>query len=127
VGGLQQISIAARTVWPHWFGWNMKTESSITRNTLRKMAARIAVVILISTTIAYFYILDNLEKQNLAQLERYVSERGQRERALFSLAESTHISIGGIRNEQGEVEKFVALIQDITEQKSKTTVEITPT
>jgi hypothetical protein len=44
----------------------MKIENSIARNTLIKMAARIAVVILISTTIAYFYILDNLEKQNLA-------------------------------------------------------------
>ena len=36
------------------------------------------------------------------------------------------ISVKCIRNEQGIIDNFVALIQDISEQKNETTLEITP-
>ena len=68
----------------------MRRESSITRNTLIKMGVRIAVVIIASTTIAYYHMVSNLTEQSLSQLEKYVVERGYRERTLFSLAEDNH-------------------------------------
>ncbi|MEM1229077.1 MAG: ATP-binding protein [Pseudomonadota bacterium] len=68
----------------------MRREDSITRNTLIKMGVRIALLIVVSSCIAYLHVRSSLEEQALAQLEKYVAERGHRERAIFSLAESNH-------------------------------------
>ncbi len=68
----------------------MRREDSITRNTLIKMGVRIALLIVVSSFIAYLHVRSSLEEQALAQLEKYVAERGHRERAIFSLAESNH-------------------------------------
>lgn len=71
----------------------MNRERSITHQTLLKMAVRIALVIIVSTTVAYFHMISNLEDQTLGQLEKYVRERGNRERFLFTLAEKNHVII----------------------------------
>ena len=62
----------------------------ITRQTLVKMAVRIAVIIVATTAIAYFHMVSNLEDQSLEQLAKYVRERGDRERVIFSVAEDNH-------------------------------------
>jgi signal transduction histidine kinase len=60
---------------------------SLTRQTLIKLAVRIACVILVSTTISYFHMISSFKAQTLGQLEKYVEERVEREDAIFALAE----------------------------------------
>jgi signal transduction histidine kinase len=62
----------------------------LARSTLIKMGARIAVVIVLSTLFSYLHMLHTLRTEALAQLEQHVSERGQREQAIFVLAEDNH-------------------------------------
>lgn len=71
----------------------MKKFRSITHKTLMKMAFRIAIVIIITTAIAYYHMVSNLEEQALIQLEKYVTERGNRESIQFTQAEKNHIII----------------------------------
>ncbi|MBU7581705.1 MAG: HAMP domain-containing protein [Nostoc sp. TH1S01] len=51
------------------------------------MTLRVAGVILISTSVSYFHVISNLEVQTKKQLEKYITERGQRESTSFKLAE----------------------------------------
>ena len=67
-----------------------KYQQSIAHQTLMKMAATIAMVIVATTLVAYYCIESSMEKQALAQLEQYVTERGEREQALFLLAQDNH-------------------------------------
>lgn len=67
-----------------------KPKGSITRETLLKMAVRIALVIIGSTTLSYLHLMSILENQTLRQLEKYIVERGQRESSIFTLAEDNH-------------------------------------
>lgn len=46
------------------------------------------MVTLISASASYFYVMSNLESQTKEQLEKYILERGERESAIFQLAES---------------------------------------
>ncbi|MEL6553937.1 MAG: ATP-binding protein [Cyanobacteria bacterium J06621_11] len=57
------------------------------------MSLRVALVVVISTTVSYFHVMHNLENQTVQQLERYIVERGQREDAAFQLAEDNLISL----------------------------------
>lgn len=63
------------------------TTKTLTRQTLSKMAARVAVVIIASSAVSYFHILSILEAQTREQLEKYTIQRGQSESSLFTLAE----------------------------------------
>jgi diguanylate cyclase (GGDEF)-like protein len=65
-------------------------QQSLTRQTLLKIAVRIAVVIIITTVLSYYHTMSILRTQTLEQLQKYVSERTQRERAIFTLAEDNH-------------------------------------
>ena len=67
-----------------------KPKGSITRETLLKMAVRIALVIVGSTGLSYLHLMSILENQTLRQLEKYIVERGQRESSIFTLAEDNH-------------------------------------
>jgi len=69
-----------------------KTDS-ITRETLLKMAVRIALVVIGSTTISYGYVMFALESQTRKQLQKYILERGQQESSIFTLAEDNHAVI----------------------------------
>ncbi|MFH2000967.1 MAG: response regulator [Planctomycetota bacterium] len=63
---------------------------SIAGQTLIKAGIRITIVIIVATAISYFHMVSNLNEQALGQLEKYVEERGQRESAIFALAEDNH-------------------------------------
>ncbi|WP_199328158.1 ATP-binding protein [Cylindrospermum sp. FACHB-282] len=65
-------------------------KGSITRETLIKMAVRIALVIVGSTGISYLHIMSTLESQTQRQLEKYITERGQRESSIFLLTKDNH-------------------------------------
>ncbi|HEY9642343.1 MAG TPA: hypothetical protein V6C57_17785, partial [Coleofasciculaceae cyanobacterium] len=65
-------------------------QSSLTRNTLINMGLRIAAVVIASTGVSYLHLMSSLEVQTREQLEKYVTERGKREEAIFTLAEDNH-------------------------------------
>ncbi|WP_242032803.1 SpoIIE family protein phosphatase [Oscillatoria sp. FACHB-1406] len=54
------------------------------------MTLWIATIVLISTAISYLHLIAHLESQTLGQLEKYIVQRGQRESALFQLAQDNH-------------------------------------
>ncbi|MGB3639380.1 MAG: ATP-binding protein [Rivularia sp. (in: cyanobacteria)] len=51
------------------------------------MALRITIVVLISTIISYFHVMSNLEVQTKQQLDKYITQRGQRESFIFQLSQ----------------------------------------
>ena len=57
------------------------------------MSLRVALVVLVSTTVSYFHVMHNLETQTVHQLDRYITERGQRESIIFQLAEDNLTSL----------------------------------
>ncbi|MFL5349918.1 MAG: ATP-binding protein [Hyalangium sp.] len=63
---------------------------SLARATLFKMGARIAVIIALTTLFSYLHMLRTLRAQAVEQLGQHVSERSQREQAIFLLAEDNH-------------------------------------
>ncbi|MBX9256829.1 HAMP domain-containing protein [Desmonostoc muscorum CCALA 125] len=66
-------------------------KTSLTRKTLLNMTLRVAGVVLISTSVSYFHVISNLEAQTKKQLEKYITERGQRESNAFKLAQDNLI------------------------------------
>ena len=66
------------------------SKGSLTRATLINMAARVALVVMLSASVSYLHIMHNLEDQTQDQLRKYIVERGQKESQLFQLAESNH-------------------------------------
>jgi hypothetical protein len=62
----------------------------LARTTLIKVGVRIAVIITLSTCFSYLHMLRTLRTAALTQLEQYVVERGQREEAIFLLAQDNH-------------------------------------
>jgi signal transduction histidine kinase len=67
------------------------TRAPLARSTLIHMGVRIAVVIALSTLFSYLHMYSTLRTEAVAQLEQHVSERGQREQAIFQLAEDNHV------------------------------------
>jgi len=67
-----------------------KSQNSLTRTTLIKMGIRIAIIIIAVTLVSYWHIMSNLELQVVEQLDKYITERGQRESSLFVLSEDNH-------------------------------------
>jgi PAS domain S-box-containing protein len=61
-------------------------KSSIVRQTLRKIAARISLVVVIATVLSYWHVRTSFEHEALENLERYVAQRQVRESAIFDLA-----------------------------------------
>jgi|GEM_PF-2837367 len=60
-------------------------KQSLTRQTLLKIAGRIAVVIVVTAIISYYHIMAVMQTQTLEHLQKYVSERTLHERAIFTL------------------------------------------
>jgi two-component system, NtrC family, sensor kinase len=54
------------------------------------MGVRIGVIIVLSTLLSYLHMLHTLRTKALAQLQNHVSERSEREQAIFVLAEDNH-------------------------------------
>ncbi len=65
----------------------LANKSSLTRKILLNMALRITIVVLISTIISYFHVMSNLEVQTKQQLDKYITQRGQRESFIFQLSQ----------------------------------------
>ncbi|MEM8642182.1 MAG: ATP-binding protein [Cyanobacteria bacterium P01_G01_bin.54] len=63
---------------------------SLTFNTLVNMALRLLLVILLISGISYWHLMSQLAHDTQAQLLGYIAERGQREEAVFVLAEDDH-------------------------------------
>lgn len=59
---------------------------SITRQTLRKIALRISLVVAVATVLSYWHVRTRFEQQAIEVLERYVEQRRVRESAIFDLA-----------------------------------------
>jgi hypothetical protein len=70
--------------------YTSKPKKSLTRQTLTQMAWRISAVIVLSTTVSYFHLVSALTSESLDRLAKYITERGQRERTLFTLAIDNH-------------------------------------
>ncbi|MEM6520004.1 MAG: ATP-binding protein [Cyanobacteria bacterium P01_C01_bin.70] len=68
-------------------------KTSLTVKTLFNMSLRVALVVLASTTVSYLHVMQNLETQTVQQLDRYITERGQRESTIFQLAEDNLTSL----------------------------------
>ncbi|MFL5353771.1 ATP-binding protein [Archangium sp.] len=62
----------------------------LARATLIQMGVRIAVVIVLTTLFSYVHMSRTLRTQALARLQQHVSERVEREDAIFVLAEDNH-------------------------------------
>ena len=63
---------------------------SLAFKTLLQMGVRITIVVVATAALSYFHIVSNLEEQTLDKLEKYITERGQKESAVFQLAEDNH-------------------------------------
>lgn len=60
---------------------------SIAAATLRSAAIRIAIIILVATTIAYLHFFSSIKDRHLNELVEFGRERGERELAMFQLAQ----------------------------------------
>jgi len=54
------------------------------------MGILIAIVIILTTLFSYWHIVSILKSQTVEQLEKYITERGQRESSVFRLAQDNH-------------------------------------
>ncbi|MBL4630531.1 MAG: diguanylate cyclase [Paraglaciecola sp.] len=63
---------------------------SLTREVLMQMALRISIVVIIISGLSYQHILSTLYTQEFDSLDKYIVERGQKESAIFQLAEDNH-------------------------------------
>ncbi|HLL01638.1 MAG TPA: ATP-binding protein [Myxococcaceae bacterium] len=70
-----------------------KPSASLARSTLINMGVRIAVIIALATLFSYLHIFHSMRAQALAQLERHVSDRSQREQEIFLLAQDNHVAL----------------------------------
>jgi two-component system, NtrC family, sensor kinase len=64
-----------------------RNKSSLARKTLLNMVLRISGVMLVSTAFSYFHVMSTLETQTKQQLNKYITERGQRESFIFQLSQ----------------------------------------
>jgi len=67
-----------------------RTQAPLARSTLIQMGVRIGIVIALTTFFSYLHLHSTLRTEAITQLEQHVSERGQREQAIFLLAEDNH-------------------------------------
>jgi signal transduction histidine kinase len=64
--------------------------TSLARSTLLQMGVRIALIIGLTTLVSYLHMVHSVRDEALGQLQLHVTERVQREQAIFVLAEDNH-------------------------------------
>ncbi len=69
----------------------MQIQPSLTRNTLIKLLFRMIGIFIISALLTYGHIMGQARFNTQEQLQKYVTERGKREEAIFQLAADRHI------------------------------------
>ncbi|MEM9541499.1 MAG: ATP-binding protein [Cyanobacteria bacterium P01_E01_bin.42] len=79
-----------KKIFSHLFKANEQYQKSLTFNTLVNMGLRLALVVLLISAISYWHLMSQLGEDTRANLQSYISERGQREESLFVLAEDNH-------------------------------------
>ncbi|MDR9404638.1 MAG: ATP-binding protein [Halothece sp. Uz-M2-17] len=65
---------------------NNKKHGDLALQTLTKISLGVALVIIASTSISYFYLLSLLERETKQKLKHYITERTEREETRFNLA-----------------------------------------
>jgi diguanylate cyclase (GGDEF)-like protein len=65
-------------------------KQSLTLDVMLQMAIRVSIVIVAVSALTYWHIYKTLVASTIDGLEHYIQERGQRESAIFKLAESNH-------------------------------------
>lgn len=65
--------------------------SSLTRETILKMGIRISFIVMAVTLLTYWHTFNTLEEQTYDNLQNYITERGQKESTIFTLAEDNHL------------------------------------
>lgn len=65
-------------------------KQSLTMDVMLQMAVRVSIVIIAVSALTYWHIYKTLVSSTIDGLEHYIHERGQRESAIFKLAESNH-------------------------------------
>ncbi|MBF0382434.1 MAG: hypothetical protein HQL69_15545 [Magnetococcales bacterium] len=63
---------------------------SLSLTTLIQMGIRITVVVIAVAFLSYQHIVSTLEEKTLDELTKYITERGQKESAIFQLAQDNH-------------------------------------
>ncbi len=66
---------------------------TLAETTLTSMGARIFIITIAMSLLSYSHILGNLKQQTLEKLEKYITERAQKESATFELAEDNHTTL----------------------------------
>ena len=64
--------------------------TSIAQIAAKKMAVRIALVIIVMTVITYFHVVNIVTEQSLTELQTYIHERGRHDSNIFLLAQDNH-------------------------------------
>lgn len=70
--------------------------TSLTRQTILRIAIIIIGVTLITSILTYFYLFSRLENQYQSQLEKYITERGEREHYIFTLTQDNQNLMKGL-------------------------------
>jgi diguanylate cyclase (GGDEF)-like protein len=65
-------------------------KQSLTMDVMLQMVVRVSIVIIAVSALTYWHIYKTLVSSTIDGLEHYIQERGQRESAIFKLAESNH-------------------------------------
>jgi two-component system, sensor histidine kinase and response regulator len=69
---------------------------SLSRITLIQMGIRITVVVIAVAFLSYQHIISTMEEKTLDELSKYITERGQKESAIFTLAQDNHQIFKGV-------------------------------
>ncbi len=69
----------------------MRVQPSLTRHTLIRLFFRVIGIFIISALLTYSHIIGQAQLNTQEQLQKYVTERGKREEAVFQLAIDRHI------------------------------------
>jgi hypothetical protein len=103
---------------------------SLATQTLLRTSTGLAIIVITSATISYFYIFSILEAQTKALLAKYVIERSRSEQQLFQLAEAnlavvqetaiSQLQSIGLRDPQPEFETlFLKYPDGVTRKRTK--------
>lgn len=69
---------------------------SLSVSTLLQMGIRITLVVIVVTLLSYWHIVATLEDETADKLHKYITERAQRESAVFKLAEEDHKTLKAV-------------------------------
>ena len=87
-----------------------RQRDSLAASTMLSMAVRITLVVMVVTIITYFHIMGELAAEKQEGLQKYISERGQRESQLFLMAETNHQTV-----KQAFIEAYPRIPDDLDE------------